>query len=112
MEEKHPIDGVGTYVAIYVLLLALLVTTVGVSRLSLGPWNVVVAILIAVIKALFVILFFMHVRRSSRITWVFAGAAFLWLSLLIGLTLGEYWYRPYPSYPQSTAQMGNAAVDR
>jgi hypothetical protein len=37
-----------------------------------------------------VILFFMHVRHSSRLTWVFAAAAFLWLSLLLGLTMTDY----------------------
>ena len=60
----------------------------------MGPWNVVTALLIAVAKALLVILFFMHVRHSSKLTWIFAGAAFLWLTLLLGLTLSEYWFRP------------------
>jgi len=43
--------------------------------------------LIAACKALLVILFFMHVRYSSRLTWVFVGAGFFWLMILLALTL-------------------------
>jgi len=106
-EAKHKIEGVGTYLLIYVLLLALLIATVSAAGVNMGPWNIVTALLIAVVKALLVILFFMHVRHSSRLTWIFAGAAFLWLTLLLGLTLSEYWFRPAPPFPQSTAQLDN-----
>jgi K+ transporter len=41
-----------------------------------------------------VILFFMHVRHSSHVTWVFAGAAFLWLGILLVLTMNDYVTRP------------------
>jgi cytochrome c oxidase subunit 4 len=107
-EAKHKIDGVGTYLFIYVLLLALLITTVSAAGVNMGPWNIVTALLIAVVKALLVILFSMHVRHSSRLTWIFAGAAFLWLTLLLGLTLSEYLFRPAPPLTQSTAQLGTA----
>ncbi len=50
------------------------------------------------------ILFFMHVRHSSRLTWIFAGAAFLWLGLLLGLTMTDYATREQPT-PSSTAQI-------
>ena len=45
--------------------------------------------LIAACKALLVILFFMHVRYSSRLTWVFVGAGFFWLMILLSLTLAD-----------------------
>jgi cytochrome c oxidase subunit 4 len=111
-EEKHKFDGVGLYLVIYGLLLALLIATVSAARVDMGPWNVVTALVIAVVKALLVILFFMHVRHSSRLTWIFAGAAFLWLTLLLGLTLSEYWFRPSPPFPQSTAQLESATISR
>ncbi len=98
------------YLLIYCLLLALLIATVSAASVDMGPWNVVTALVIAVVKALLVILFFMHVRHSSRLTWIFAGAAFLWLTLLLGLTLSEYWFRPTPSFTQSTAQLGTTIV--
>jgi cytochrome c oxidase subunit IV len=111
-EAKHKIEGVGTYLLIYILLLALLIATVRAASVNMGPWNVVTALLIAVAKALLVILFFMHVRHSSKLTWIFAGAAFLWLTLLLGLTLSEYWFRPAALITQSTAQLESPAISR
>jgi cytochrome c oxidase subunit 4 len=78
------------YYAIFVALLVGTAVTVGVAFLDLGPLNTVVAITIAVLKALLVILYFMHVKYSSRLTWVFAGAAFVWLVLMIGLTIADF----------------------
>jgi cytochrome c oxidase subunit 4 len=104
-EEKHKIESVGIYLLIYFLLLALLIATVSAARVDMGPWNVVTALVIAVVKSLLVILFFMHVRHNSRLTWVFAGAAFLWLTLLLGLTLSEYRFRPPAALAHSTAQL-------
>jgi cytochrome c oxidase subunit 4 len=86
----HKVEKIWIYLIIYVLLILLLVGTVAASGFDLGDANIVISLLIAVIKALLVILFFMHVRRSSRLTWVFAAAAFLWLSLLLGLTMTDY----------------------
>ncbi|MDP9174031.1 MAG: cytochrome C oxidase subunit IV family protein [Planctomycetota bacterium] len=79
-----------SYFLIYSLLMVLLIATVVVAQIDLGHWNFVLSMLIAVIKALLVILFFMHVKNSSGLTWIFAAAAFLWLSLLLGLTMTDY----------------------
>ena len=104
-ELKHnKIDSVFTYCMIFLLLMLLLVATVVAGSLDLGRWNTVIALLIAVLKALLVVLFFMHVRHSSRLTWVFAGAAFVWLGLLLGLTLTDYISRTEPM-PGSAAQI-------
>jgi cytochrome c oxidase subunit IV len=54
-----------------------------------GGINTAIALTIAVGKALLVILFFMHVRYSDRLTWVFAGAGFFWLLILIGGTMSD-----------------------
>jgi cytochrome c oxidase subunit 4 len=45
---------------------------------------------IACTKALLVILFFMHVRWSSRLTWVVAASGFVWLLILFGITMTDY----------------------
>ena len=45
---------------------------------------------IAITKALLVILFFMHVRWSTRLTWVVAASGFFWLLILFGLTMSDY----------------------
>jgi cytochrome c oxidase subunit 4 len=78
------------YVRVFVALMALLAATVGVAYLHFGRLNVLAALTIAVIKALLIILYFMHLRYSSRILWIFAGAGFFWLLILFGLTFGDY----------------------
>jgi cytochrome c oxidase subunit 4 len=71
-------------------LLVLLALTVVAAQIELGPWNAVIALAIAACKALLVILFFMDVRRSNHITWVYVVVGFFWLLLLFGLTFGDY----------------------
>jgi cytochrome c oxidase subunit 4 len=75
---------------VYILLMVLLVLTLIAARLPLGPIALVVALAIAAAKSTLVVLFFMHVRYSSRVTWVFVGAGLLWLSILFSLTFAEY----------------------
>lgn len=78
------------YLAIFGALMAGTALTVLIAFQDLGPMNTVVALVIAGIKALLVVLVFMHVRYSSRLTWLFAAAGFLWLLLMIGLTLADF----------------------
>ena len=78
------------YYWVYGALLALTLLTVGVAYLDLGPMNVVAALGIAIGKALLVMLFFMHLRYSSRLTWVVAGAGVIWLAHLLIFTLADY----------------------
>ena len=61
-----------------------------------GPLNVIVALTIAVVKATLVVLYFMHVRYSSRLIWVVFASALFWLGILFALTLGDYWTRGWP----------------
>ncbi len=78
------------YATIFGALLVLTLVTAGVAFIDLGgELNSVVALTIAIVKALLVILFFMHVRYSSRLTWVFAGAGFFWLLILLTLTMAD-----------------------
>ena len=79
-----------TYALIFVALLALTALTTFVAFFDLGAFNTIVAMTIAVIKALLVILFFMHVRYSERLIWVFVGAGFFWLAILIVLTMSDF----------------------
>ncbi len=80
-----------TYIWVWVGLMLLMVATAALSRINLGEWSTVVALVIAVAKAGLVILFFMHVRyESSKITWVFVTAGFFWLAILLCLTMTDY----------------------
>jgi cytochrome c oxidase subunit 4 len=58
-----------------------------------GQLNVIVALTIAVIKATLVVLYFMHVRYSSRLIWVVFASALFWLAILFALTFNDYWTR-------------------
>jgi cytochrome c oxidase subunit 4 len=102
-DAKHSIDSIRTYLLIYIALMVLLIATVIAGTIDMGIWNAVIALFIAVVKALLVVLFFMHVRHSSRQTWIFAGASFLWLALLLIGTTSDYATRPEP-IPNSGAQ--------
>lgn len=77
------------YYLVFIVLILLTLTTTGIAYLDLGIFNPVAAVAIAVCKASLVVLFFMHVRDSIRLTWVFICAGVLWLAILIGLTLSD-----------------------
>lgn len=57
--------------------------------------NAIIALTIASIKATLVVLYFMHVRYSSRLVWVIVTSALFWLAILFALTLSDYWTRAW-----------------
>jgi cytochrome c oxidase subunit 4 len=81
------------YFMVFGALLVLTFLTVVAANFDFGAMNDVVAMTIAVAKAMLVILFFMHVRYSSRLIWVVVAGAFFWLGILLVLTLGDYMSR-------------------
>jgi cytochrome c oxidase subunit 4 len=93
------------YIRVFAALLVLTALTVAASFYDLGGGrlhyaNAIVALTIAVTKATLVVLYFMHVRWSSRLTWVFVGAGVFWLLILIVLTLSDVLTRQWiPSLP-------------
>ena len=90
MNSKHVVS-IGLYAAVFASLVALTLITTGVAFIDLGgDLNSIVALAIAAAKALLVILFFMHVRYSSRLTWVFVGAGFFWLAIMMALSFSDF----------------------
>ena len=81
------------YYRIFAVLLLLTLLTVGVAYLNLGPLNSIMALTIATGKALLVVLFFMHVRYSNRLTWIVISAGVFWLLVLLVFTLSDYFTR-------------------
>ena len=77
------------YYVVFAVLIVLTAVTVAVAYLDLEPLNTVAALGIAAVKALLVLLYFMHLRYSGRLVWLFAAAGFVFLALLIGLMLGD-----------------------
>jgi cytochrome c oxidase subunit 4 len=86
------------YLAVFAALAAGTLLTWWVSTIDLGWMNTPIALLIATIKALLVILFFMHVIHSTRLTWVVVIASFLWLGVLFVLTFADYLTRIWQIY--------------
>ena len=86
------------YIAVFLALAVGTLLTWWVSTIDLGMMNTPIALLIATIKAVLVILFFMHVIHSTRLTWVVVIASFLWLGVLFVLTFADYLTRMWKIY--------------
>jgi len=89
-------------VRIYLVIFLALITGTGLTVWAglldfPGPLNVIIALTIACIKATLVVLFFMHLRYSSRLVWVIFASALFWLAILFALTLSDYWTRHWLS---------------
>jgi cytochrome c oxidase subunit IV len=78
------------YYWIFALLMVGTALTVLVAFYDLGPLNNVLMLGIAMTKAMLVILYFMHVRWATRLTWVVAASGFVWLLILFGITMTDY----------------------
>lgn len=87
------------YYLIFATLLCLTLITIDVAFVQLRILTIYVALMIATGKALLVALYFMHLRYSSRLTWVFVGAGAFWLILLIGLTMSDMLTRSWLPVP-------------
>jgi len=85
--EEHHITSYTTYIIVWVVLMILTATTVYVSYLDFGTLNIVIAMVVASIKATAVALFFMHLKFEDSITWAFAIFPLTLLALLFGMTV-------------------------
>jgi cytochrome c oxidase subunit 4 len=85
--------GPKTYLIVYGALIGLMLLTIFAALFDLGAANFLVAMGIAAVKMVLIILYFMHVRYSDKLTWVFSSAAFLWLIILIVGFLNDYFSR-------------------
>ena len=83
------------YFSIFAILIILTIVTVWSAFLDLGPLNVIVAVGIACTKGTLVVLYFMHVRYSEKLTWVVVITGFSWLGVMIVLTLSDYFTRSW-----------------
>jgi cytochrome c oxidase subunit 4 len=87
------------YVGVFLALMVGTGLTVFAATVDLGMWNTPVALLIAVAKALLVVLFFMHVKYSSRLVALAIGGGVLWLVLLIAGVATDYLSRNWVGTP-------------
>ncbi len=93
------IVSVRVYLTIFLALLVGTFLTVMAAFYDFpGRLNTIVAMTIATAKATVVVLYFMHVRYSSRLVWVIVGSALFWMGILFAFTFSDYltrgWIRP------------------
>ena len=86
------------YYTIFAILMICTLATVLIAFLDLGPFNIVAALTIAVFKATLVVLFFMHVKYSTQLTWAVVLGSIFWLGILLALTMSDYLTRPWRTY--------------
>lgn len=78
------------YAWVLAALLGLLALSAGSSLLKLGAFNTVIAMGVSVAKTLLVMAVFMHETEARRLTRMASALGFLWLALLIGLSLTDF----------------------
>ena len=98
MSSVH-VSPIKVYVGIFAALMGLSAITVGAAFVNLGLLNPIVALTIAVIKATLVILFFMHVKYSSRLTKITVVLSFFFVAILFAETFMDYATRGMPMLP-------------
>jgi cytochrome c oxidase subunit 4 len=98
IEHAHTIVGPRVYVVILFALLLGTALTVWASFIDLGFWNPIIALAIATTKAVLVVLFFMHVKYSTKLTKLTVSAGIFTFLILISLTLADYISRAWGSW--------------
>ncbi|HXP07937.1 MAG TPA: cytochrome C oxidase subunit IV family protein [Acidobacteriaceae bacterium] len=89
-EQEHHVVGPKTYGLILGALLVLTAITTAAAYVDMGVLNPIVALAIACLKAVLVILFFMHIRYSSKLMMLTVGSGFFTFIVLITMTLSDY----------------------
>ena len=95
--QQHT-SGLAMYFIVFFGLIAATILTVLVSRVELGWLNTPIAMTIAITKATLVVLFFMHLIHSTRLTWVVIIGAILWVGVLFVLTFADFATRGWQIY--------------
>ena len=96
--SAHHIVPVRTYVIIFGLLMLGTYLTVQAAFLDLGAFNTPIAIAIAIAKATVVVLYFMHVKYSPKLTWIVVIGSVFWLAILLIMTFGDYATRAWRTF--------------
>jgi cytochrome c oxidase subunit IV len=89
------IGSLKVYLAIFMVLMVGTAVTIWAAFLDLGMFNAPIALIIATIKAVFVVLFFMHVKDSDRLTKITVAAGIFWLGILLTLTMTDFLSRTW-----------------
>ncbi len=91
--SDHDVLPLRVYFGVFGTLLALTGLTTWIAYQDFGNLNTTIALVIASIKVVLVVLWFMHVKQSSGLVRIFALSGFFWLMILFGYTLSDYFTR-------------------
>jgi cytochrome c oxidase subunit 4 len=94
-EQEHHIVSPKVYLVILTALLVGTAVTIWASFVDMGPLNPIIALAIACTKAVLVVLFFMHVKYSTKLTKLTVGAGVFTFLILVGMTLADYFTRAW-----------------
>jgi len=94
--SEHKVVSWKVYLAVFLALCALTVVTVEVTGHDFGPFNLIVALGVAITKATLIVLYFMHARYSPRLTGLVIASSVAFFVILVFLTLTDYLSRPWP----------------
>jgi cytochrome c oxidase subunit 4 len=97
------------YFAIFAALMIGTTLTVWAAFQNFGPFNIVIALGIATIKATLVVLYFMHARYSPKRTQLVIICSIFWLAIMLGMTLSDYDTRPHEMQPGVSRLVSPAA---
>jgi cytochrome c oxidase subunit 4 len=101
-DGEHHVVPLAVYFKVFAALMVLLFLTVGAAVVNFehyGPqfaWlNITVALIIAIIKAMLIFVYFMHLRWSTKLVWLFAGSGFMFLIIMFAFTFADYFTRAW-----------------
>ena len=98
-DDHHHIVTPATYVKAILVLMVLLIVTVLAANVEMGVLNVPIALAIATTKAVVIMMYFMHLKFSSKLVWIFASVAFVFVGILFALTMSDYFTRDWLANP-------------
>jgi len=106
----HHVVGIGFLTTIFLALMVLTILTVAAINVDLGPLNIVVALGIALVKALLVVFFFMHIWWDRAFHGLLIAASLGFVTLFIGFTMLDSWQYEDRIQAQDAAGAHDAAT--
>lgn len=100
MSAQHHVVPVRVYLTIITILMVLTVVTVAAAFQDFGGLNMPIAVAIAAVKTVLVVMFFMHLKYSARILWLYAGSGIVFFIIMIAFLLSDYGSRDWIAVPQ------------
>lgn len=106
----HDDHGIGGYVKVFVALLVLTGVTVWTAKMDFGALNIVVAMVVATIKATLVVLFFMHLWDEGPVNRLIFVVSILFVGVMMAFTFGDLMFRNTGMLPNGGPQKPGTVI--